>query len=101
MTIHTPGSVRRIQRKLDRQRLKAGKRHAEAQVVLGQMRAGQCLQLLFLRASVGSVWQLLPSGKQVHKPIAQIVIADPNVVACDEGLFPGAPPQTYRYVDSD
>ena len=49
MNIPTPASLRRIKRKLDQQRLKAGELHAQAKSVLARMFEGQCLHFLFDR----------------------------------------------------
>jgi len=98
MTIPTPAGLRRIQRKLDRQRLKAGKLHAQAQSVLARMFEGQCLRFFF-DARRGPTWQLSPSAVQVPDEVAKVVIADPDVVSAGDGLFSEGPAQTYRYVE--
>jgi hypothetical protein len=98
MNIPTPVSLRRLHRKLDRQRLKAGELHAEAQVVLARMFEGECLRLTFIRRS-GPTWQLSPSGKPVPDEVAKVVIADPEVVSTGDGLFADGPAQTWRMID--
>jgi hypothetical protein len=56
MNIPTPASLRRIRRKLDRQRIEAGKLHAHAQEVIARMyREGQSLRLSFDRR-LGPTW---------------------------------------------
>jgi hypothetical protein len=99
MAIPTPTSLRRIHRKLERQRLQAGELHDKAQAVLARIFEGQCLRLLFDRRR-GPTWQLSPSGKPVADEVAKAVIADPDVVSAGDGLFADGPSQTRRMVDS-
>ena len=98
MTIPTPTSLRRIHRKLDHQRLKAGELHAKAQAVLARMFKGRCLRFSFDRR-LGPTWQLSPSGTHVRDEVAQVVIADPDVVNAGDGLFTDGPAQTWRMVE--
>jgi hypothetical protein len=98
MTIPTPASLRRLHRKLDRQRLAAGKLHAQAQAVIARMFEGQSLRLIFDRR-LGPTWQLSPSGQRVDAEIAAVVVADPDVIFCNDGLFPGTA-QTWRLVET-
>lgn len=98
MNIPTPISLRRLQRKLDRQRLKAGELHAQAQAVLARMFEGQCLHFFFDRR-LGPTWQLSPSGWRVANEVAEVVIADPEVVSTGDGLFADGPAQTWRMAD--
>jgi hypothetical protein len=99
MTIPTPVSLRRIQRKLDRQRLKAGKLHALAQSVLARMREGQCLRFFFDHR-LGPTWQLSPSGAPVPDEVAKVALADPDVVSAGDGLFADGPAQTWRMIET-
>ena len=99
MAIPTPVSLRRIQRKLEHQRLKAGELHEKAQAVLARKYEGQCLRLNFDRRR-GPTWQLSPSGKRVLDEVAQVVIAGPDVASAGDGLFADGPAQTWRMVDS-
>jgi hypothetical protein len=97
MNIPTPASLRRIRRKLDRQRIEAGKLHAHAQEVIARMYSeGQSLRLSFDRR-LGPTWQLSPSGQRVDAKIAAVVVADPDVISCNDGLFPGTA-QTWRLI---
>src|SRR5262245_49549765 len=96
MNIPTPTSLRRLHRKLDRQRLNAGKLHTKAQAVLARIYEGQSLRFLFDRRH-GPTWQLSPSGVDVDDEVAKVVIADPEVVSAGDGLFAEGPTQTYRY----
>jgi hypothetical protein len=98
MNISTPASLRRLHRKLDRQRLKAGELHAQAQAVLARMFEGQCLRFLFDHR-LGPTWQLSPSGVRVPDAVAEVVVADPDVVCTDGGLFSDGPAQTWRMSD--
>jgi len=98
MAIPTPVSLRRIQRKLDRQRLKAGELHAQARFVLACMREGQCLRFLFDRR-LGPTWQLSPRGTPVSDEVARTAVADPDVVSAGDGLFTDGPAQTWRMAD--
>ena len=98
MAIPTPASLRRLHGKLDRQRLKAGKLHAQAQSVLARMREGQCLRFLFDHR-LGPTWQLSPSGAPVPDEVAKVALADPDVVSAGDGLFTDGPAQTWRMVD--
>jgi hypothetical protein len=98
MSIPTPASLRRIHRKLEHQRLRAGELHDRAQAVLAKMFEGQCLRLSFDRRR-GSTWQLSPSGKVVPSEVAAVVIADPDVASTGDGLFADGPAQTWRMVD--
>jgi hypothetical protein len=99
MNIPTPASLRRLHRKLDRQRLDAGKLHAQAQAVIACMHdEGQTLRLVFDRR-LGPLWQLSPSGRQVKAEIAAVVCADPDVISGNDGLFPETA-QTWRLVET-
>jgi hypothetical protein len=98
MTIPTVVSLRRLHRKLERQRLQAGKLHARAQVVIARMHEGQSLRFLFDRR-FGATWQLSPSGEPVPDEVAKVVIADPDVVSAGDGLFADGPAQTWRLVE--
>jgi hypothetical protein len=101
MNIPTPTSLRRLHHKLDRHRRQAGKLHAEAQAVLARMYSeDQSLRFLFDRR-LGPTWQLSPSGTQVDDEVAKVVIADPDVVSCNDTLFPGTTTaQTWRLVET-
>jgi predicted transcriptional regulator len=96
--IPTPASLSRIRRKLDRQRIEAGKLHAQAQAVIARMYSeGQAPRLSFDRR-LGPTWQLSPSGQRVDAEIAAVVIAVPDVVSAGDGLFADGPVQTWRLV---
>lgn len=94
MSIPTPESLRRLHRKLEQQRLKAGELHSKAQAVLSRMHEGEVLRLFFERKA-GAVWELSPSGKQVKAEVAAVVVADPDVESGSDGLFADTS-QTWR-----
>src|SRR5262245_47104581 len=98
MTIPTPASLRRLHGKLERQRLKAGKLHAQAQSVLARMREGQGLRLCLARR-LGPTRRLSPSGTPVPDEVGKVALAAPDVVSAGDGLFTDGPAQTWRMAD--
>ena len=66
--------------------------------MLARMFEGQCLRLTFDRRR-GPIWQLSPSGVWVDSEVAEVAIADPDVVSAGDGLFADGPAQTWRMVD--
>jgi hypothetical protein len=74
-------------------RLKNSRLNRKAAAVLDLMRHdGQCLHLEF---SGKPCWRLSGGGK-VQDDVAQLVIANSQIIADDDALFPQASPQTWR-----
>jgi len=61
--------------------------------VITALQWGERLRLCFRN---GSPHWALTSGVLVPDAVAKAVIARPDVIATDTGLFPDAPPQTWR-----
>lgn len=61
--------------------------------VIAALARGQQLQLHFRN---GAAHWSLTSGARVPDAVARAVVAHPAVAATDTGLFPDAPPQTWR-----
>jgi len=87
--IHTPASLARTNRRLDR-------KCRDVDFVVGRMRAGQVLRLCFTRRK--AEWFLSPSGELVTEEIARLVISRPDIVDVGDALFAGATAQTFRYI---
>jgi hypothetical protein len=98
MTIYTPESVRRTQRHLNRKHRRGEDLRARVEIALNIMHEGHVLHLHLDRRR-GPSWVLSPGNWPVADEVARVLIAEPNVVACGDGLFTDGPSQTYRYVD--
>ena len=84
MSIPTPQSLRKINRRLDRER-----RQAEA--ALAAMRSGATLQ------NFGRDGWRLSNGQHVSATVARILTFDRNVVGVGDSLFGVALSQTWRW----
>jgi hypothetical protein len=89
MIVHTPATLRRVHRALDRRR-------AAAAAVVAAMANGASLNLSFSKH--GSAW-MLSTGASVTAEVALMVLNHTHVVGCGDGLFGGGPCQTWRYVE--
>ena len=63
--------------------------------VKDRMREGA--KLMHMHSTTGMWWYVVP-GREVAEEIAIKVIAEPDVYACEDGLFPGVT-QTYAIGD--
>ncbi len=91
MIIHTPASLRALNRRLAR---RVG-RMEKAEAVLAEMRAGTALHLQ--RTKQGPCWAL-SNGTPVPDSIAKLVVASSSVVGVGDALFEGvASQQTYHW----
>ena len=84
----TPGSRRSTARRLDRRSL-------GVTAALAAMRGGASLHLHHSLRS-GPVWWL-SDGKKLGPAIAEVVVANPGIVAGNDALFAGVASQTYRW----
>jgi hypothetical protein len=100
MTIHTRESIRRTRRRLDRKLRGSADLRERVEIALNIMHEGHVLHFHFDRRW-GPSWVLLPGNWPIPDEVARALIAEPDVVACGDGLFSDGPAQTYRFVDGD
>src|SRR5262245_17184162 len=87
--VQTEDQLRQTRRRRDRH-LREVTRALEA------MRSGAALRCCFQRGR--AIW-FLSTGPFVAADVAATLIARPDIIAVDVGLFPGATPQSWRYID--
>jgi hypothetical protein len=76
-------------------RAKNARLNLAAAAVINLMRYGQSLRLEF--CDTGPRWRL-SGGSKVNNEVARRVITNPELVGCDDALFPNTTPQTWRIV---
>lgn len=101
MTIHTPGSLQATRRRLDRKLRRGADLRERVEVALNILHEGHVLHFHFDRRW-GPSWVLSPGNWPVPDEVARALIAEPDVVACGDGLFADSvgPSQTYRYLNN-
>lgn len=102
MTIHTVASLTKQSRLLDRKLRRGADLRERVEVAINLMHAGHVLRFHFDRRW-GPSWVLSPGNWPVPDEVARVLIIEPDVIACGDGLFAdaGGPSQTYRYVDGN
>lgn len=100
MTIHTPNSLHATRRRLDRKLRRGADLRERVEIALNIMHEGHVLHFHFDRRW-GPSWVLSPGNWPIPDEVARALIAEPDVVACGDGLFADGPAQTYRFVDGN
>lgn len=100
MTIHTTASLAKQRHRLDRKLRRGEDLRARVEIALNIMHEGHVLHFHFDRRW-GPSWVLSPGNWPVPDEVARALIAEPDVVACGDGLFAdtGGPSQTYRFLE--
>jgi hypothetical protein len=98
MTVHTPESVRRTRRQLDRKLRRGTDLRERVEIALNIMHEGHVLHFHFDRPW-GPSWVLSPGNWPVPDEVARALIAEPDVAACGDTLFENATSQTYRFIE--
>jgi hypothetical protein len=102
MTIHTTTSLAKQRRRLDRKFRGGEDLRARVEIALNIMHEGHVLRFHFDRRW-GPSWVLSSGNWPIPDEVARALIAEPDVVACGDGLFAdaGGPSQTYRFADGN
>jgi hypothetical protein len=96
--IHTPASIRRTNRRLDRHNERKRRREAEVNKVLGAMTRGAALRRT--NRPTRTIWSLT-SCEFVTAETAAAVLLDPRVCGVGDSLFGSELSQTFRFVGGD
>jgi hypothetical protein len=96
--VQTAAELRRRHRRLDRKLRRGAELRERVEIALNILHEGHVLHFHFDRRW-GPSWVLSPGNWPVPDEVARALIAEPDVVACGDGLFAdtGGPSQTYLY----
>lgn len=100
MTVQTPESVRRTRERLNRKNRRDADLRARVEIAINIMHNEGCVLRCHFDRRWGPTWVLSPGNWPVADEVARVLITEPDVVACGDGLFADGPSQTWRMIES-
>jgi hypothetical protein len=94
MTLHTPQSLRRLHRRLDRRNARAERDHQRIEQIVEQMRRGPVLHCYY---TFGKPTFVLSDNTRIPEALGHALARHSNLVAVDPPLVDGGLPQTFRF----